>query len=316
MAVTFVTSQDAGVPTLTNAAGSMVALMDYLLGTRLGWVKAFSALNRIAYKQPPGTNEMYVYIEDLTAGVYSAKIRGYETMSSIDEGTNPFPNTAQVAIPSMLKSASASSPCHWAFLSNGKIWYLVVHYSWYFNSTTPASNGSLFAFGDIAPAVAGDKFATMVMGSVNTGATDTGTGGVSLSTPNWWLPSISYTNNNYIARSYTQVGISRPVQKFTDTHVGGASTNMCSGGIPRFPDTATNAFALSRVHVAEFGCYRGYLPGIWSHNHNLSTDNPAISTTSVPVTNFSGAGPLGGREFQYRYLSSCGVIFETSDTWD
>ncbi len=314
MAITIVTSADAGVPSLTNAVGSMVALLDYLLVTKLGWTKPFTGTNKAAFKQPAGTNGFYVRIEDLTTATNSPTIRGFETMTDVDNGTGPFPGPAHVgtAFPTMNKSQS-STPCGWFFISNGKMWYLCVCYS-----TTAAqimnSGGSLYGFGDIKSNIPGDGYHTMVLASASTGGDNTGTGGVTLTQGSTaWVNTTSFSGiaGNWIARRYTQFGGAQNMTKFTDFHLGGATANMGAGNLP-YPDPVTNSLRMSRVNVAEPNCVRGYLPGVWSHNHLYNY----TQLTTPAIQYFPGSGDTAGKTFVMLYFSACSVIFETSDTWD
>ena len=92
--VTYVTG------TVNGTVGSGIAMMDNILVTNGGWTKAYSATNEAAY-QMLDAPFFYLYVNDNAPGAGGAQemqVRGYESMTSISSGTNPFPLTTQVSV--------------------------------------------------------------------------------------------------------------------------------------------------------------------------------------------------------------------------
>lgn len=88
---------DGNAPIIANTglAGTLIPAITEFLVTRMGWTLAFSDTNKAAYKQPVGSNGFYLLVDDSTASYTS--FRGYETMSSISTGFNPFPSPTQAS---------------------------------------------------------------------------------------------------------------------------------------------------------------------------------------------------------------------------
>ena len=86
MALTIYRSSDAGAPSLTGAAGSLIALLDACLrtgyGTKAGagWTKPFTGTNIAAFRQGAGGNGRYLRVWNARTsadmyGNFSANVR-------------------------------------------------------------------------------------------------------------------------------------------------------------------------------------------------------------------------------------------------
>src|SRR5579859_6881055 len=83
--------------TVTGQAGSLITALDAALVTGQGWSKVFSGTNKAAYRAPSG-NRLYLRVQDDgpgTGGAREARYTGYEAMSDVDTGVNPFPTSSQ-----------------------------------------------------------------------------------------------------------------------------------------------------------------------------------------------------------------------------
>src|ERR1041384_7773202 len=91
-AVTVVTSDDVGAPDFMAAADSMIEVLDFILVTKGAWAKVHSGTHKAAYRAPGGSVRHYLRVEDGTNafGTIVAACRGYESMSDVDTGTNPY----------------------------------------------------------------------------------------------------------------------------------------------------------------------------------------------------------------------------------
>lgn len=100
MTVTIYRSSDASAPGLTGQAGSLIGVLDaclvngYGAKAAAGWAKEFSGTNLAVYRAPSG-NRLRIRVND--TGTTVARVVGYETMTDVDTGVNPFPTAAQVS---------------------------------------------------------------------------------------------------------------------------------------------------------------------------------------------------------------------------
>src|SRR5882724_7747742 len=157
MAVTIYKSTDASAPVLTGQTGSLVALLDAVLvngyGAKAaaGWTKAFAVANKGSYRMTTvGATGFYLDVDDsgssATLGARSARMRGYETMTAVATGTNPFPVIATTAGIQVYKSPTADATARaWILLADDKTFTLLTDPG----STSELSGWSVFHFGDI-----------------------------------------------------------------------------------------------------------------------------------------------------------------------
>ncbi|CAN5857562.1 hypothetical protein BH11PSE13_BH11PSE13_12120 [soil metagenome] len=142
----------------------------------LGWARPFAGTNTAAYKSTvvSGTG-CYLRVDD-SIGAY-ARVTGYESMTSVDAGVNPFPSVAQMPIggawgKSVLASAGAVP---WTIIGDGQTFYI-----WtanYVPSNATYTTGWVRGFGDAIPLKpGGDPFACFLNYSVNTTLTSLGDG--------------------------------------------------------------------------------------------------------------------------------------------
>lgn len=282
---------DSGVPTLAPTAGSLITLLDYLLVTTMGWTKPYTGTNKAVYRQPSGTNQFYLRVDD--TGTTIGRVVGYETMSDVDTGTGAFPTSAQV-FGGLYLDKSTSGTRDWKFFSNGEIFYLFTK----FNGT----NWGLFCFGDLESYKSGDAYGTVIVGQT---ATATSAQNFSL-----LVSAMSSTSNgHYIARPYTQVGSSTAFGKFTDYVRSGAATNIGATAGMTYPSPIEGGLHQAPLWMGESANgARGLFPGLWCPLHNR------------PLTDgdtFSGVGGLTGRSFEACDFGS-GInqcFMETTDTW-
>jgi len=86
-----------------------------------GWSKDYVGSSRAVYRNVNATNPVYLRIEDSNTG-YTRCI-GYETMSGIDTGTNPFPSTAQLSGGLYFRKYSSGTN-NWFAIATNKTFYL------------------------------------------------------------------------------------------------------------------------------------------------------------------------------------------------
>jgi hypothetical protein len=311
MTVTVLTEASASAPSLTGTAGSLISVLDYCLVTTLGWTKPYSGTNLAAYKAPAGSNGFYLYVDDSTG--QNARVRGYEAMTSISAGTNPFPTDTQVSggLYVYKSNASTSAIRQWTFVSNGKMFYFLRDITGNGRSSS-SSDWQVLAFGDLMSYKSGDSYGTIIISEAT--ASQTTTSGVFCSSTGNYVSAISAASGtgHYIARAHTQIGTSTPAGKYAEWGGGGQNSSPAIGnGGLTYPSAVDGQMHLSPLWAIENAGVgkRGLIPGIWVPLH-------AISNFTGGDT-FTGAGALAGRTFLIARTNgwSYGFMIETSDTW-
>lgn len=248
----------------------------------VGWVKEFSGTNVAAYHSgDPSSTQMRARVDD-SATTY-ARILGYETMSDLDNGTNPFPTAAQLAGGGYwLKAEAAGATARpWQVYADEKAFYIV--------ATCYASHPDsqrVYFFGDMVPVSPTDGFACGAFFS-NT------------SIAAWnWTSSIFVANsapegNLVLARSYTGVIGAAWAYRHYDrlspsslSAVSGAS----EGNVIPYPNPADSGLLLGPLRVFESsGALRASFPGLYASAQVI--DNGSFS----PMTRIQGVEGLPGR---------------------
>ncbi len=279
---------------LTGNAGSLVAVLDYALVTVLGWGKAFTATNKGVYRAPAGVRH-YLDVDDsapdATALGRNARIRGYETMSAVGTGTNPFPTVAQVTTcVGLIKSTATGTTARpWIVVGDDRTFYFFSEAA----GTDPPTLSTHawtdgFYFGEILSVIVGDLYRT-VYGWNSTVSTFV----TALMNPyNSTAASTTTVINVNMPRSYTGSGTSlwaQPVGNlFSVTNLSLATGNFT------YPNPADSGFYLNVMNVVERGSgttaaaassaatgIRGQLRGV--------CQSPFNSTGVDDQTTFSGA---------------------------
>ena len=299
MAVFALTMNSASAPALSGTAGSLIAVLDYCLVTTMGWTKPFTGTNLASYKQPVGTNGMYLAVDD--TGSTDARATGYEVMTTVTAGTGPFPTPVQQSGGGYIfKSSVANATARpWAFFSDGKIFHLLISYDSAATAFNLTNNYCGFTFGDFKSFKSGDVFNTMI--AANTGSQNPGA--LSLTGNSFNSP----VNGFYVARSHTQVGGSVALSRFSDAAAFGGS--QPGNGTNAFPSPIDGGMLFGRSFVGEQSVgRRGSIPGLWVHGH------PYNSLQSADT--IAGATDLVGRNFSYWQLGvGASAVFETTNTW-
>lgn len=290
MTITIKRHTDSGAPALNNTAGSMITLLDYLLVTTLGWTKPYTGTNLAAYRQPSGTNQFYLRVDD--TGTTAARVVGYESMSAISTGSGPFPTAAQMSGGLYWGKANSSGDRPWLAISNGKIVYLFIAYN--------GTNYHGVGFGDFETYKSSDAYGTVIIGEASSPTTNSVFQALSTS-------STSTTSGHYIARPYTQIGSSLACGKFSNSILGGSGLGVPGMTYPAPIDGGLHQAPVWLSEATLGAGARGLLPGIW---------NPLHSKPLSHGDTFAGTGVLSGRTFETVDQGTNGQLFiETSDTW-
>jgi hypothetical protein len=122
-----------------------------------GWSKPFSASTKAVFRPATGNRRFLRVVNAVGANVQA---RGYEDMTDVDTGTNPFPTVAQQATPVAVNNFSSSSPAN-------APWFLIATNKWMHfelaNALVPTAGTGAFWFADLAKTtIAGDTYSTFI----------------------------------------------------------------------------------------------------------------------------------------------------------
>lgn len=277
-APTIYKSSDSGAPTLDGQAGSLIAVLDACLvngyGSKAaaGWTKPYSGTNTAVY-QPVDGHPLDVNDNGAGAGTtQEATVRGYESMTAVATGTNPFPTTAQQAAPGIYirKSTTATSTARgWVLIADGYTFHLFTLPA----DTTSAYQG--FSYGRFYSFKSGDAYRTMIFGKTVSGVN---AGGLGIS------PASSAgtgTSGLYAPRTHAATGTSI---QMSVNGIGSVITNPWPG-----PNSADGLVYISRWLLGEsLVGVRGYVRGIYQ----MLTGNSMSDGDT-----FTGSGDFAGRTF-------------------
>jgi hypothetical protein len=310
MAVQIFRSTDPGAPTYTPTAGSLIAILDYvLLGLAVPWTKTVWASNQVSYTQPAGSNGFMIQIDD--TGTSYARINAFETQSAFGVGFNQFPNPTQQAASFSISDGlggycpKSLNPAPWRLLTNGKFLYFFSPFS------SSLDYYAAFCFGDFVSYKAGDAFNTILACGTNSGG------------PNKIFSSVSAINTVVgggtmagMARKFMQLGGSTLPGIITDssrcTTTQSGNSSVASNPFPSLIDGSLNIAPYWLTEPVSSGSngVRGLLPGLWFLLHPQQFPDGYQFTASSGLLNgrsFEAVGANGGSYGQY--------FIETSDTW-
>ena len=271
-----------------------------------GWLKAFSATNKAAYKSAnPAATGCYLRVDESTASDSNrnALVRGYETLTDIDTGTGLFPTVAQTTLywrKSTLTNSATARP--WRVIADDRFLY--------FLSST--DGGQLYlgqSFGDLISHRPGDGYGAFINGG--TALTPTGAGGANLGQ----FYAQGTTDGHYLARNASQSGGALQIRKFNPASMAGydyIGRNALAEPWPSLMDGRLRALPTYILEPAagQYGL-RGALPGLFGTVENLA----AAATGEV----FDNAINLAGRRlvnWKINCLNNTGSVAEGSALFD
>lgn len=294
-------STDVGAPGIDGQAGSLIAVLDACLvngyGSQAaaGWTKPFAAANKGVYL---GTGH-YLDVDDSGAGVATtqeATVRGYESMTAVATGTNPFPTVAQAAAPGLYirKSATATATARaWMLLADGETFHLFIL------TGDTAGRYRSFSFGRFYSFLADDAYRSCILGHTTSG---TGSSGLDIGT-------LASGASSAISGVIFARNIAGTVGALAGGLVGVGSA--IGSGPYNGPNPADARIYLSRLFCSGASAaegLRGYVRGLYQ------------IVTAVGLADgdtFSGAGEFAGRSFLVLNRTAGGgyLALETS-AWD
>lgn len=318
MTVTLYKSTDGSAPVLTGQAGSLITVLDAVLvhgyGAKpaAGWTKAFSGTNGADYRQGSGSSQFYLDVNDNgpSAGTgKEARIKGYESMSAYQTGSNLFPTAVQMASGLFVrKSNTADATARaWSIAADERTFYMFV-------LTGDAANIYLaWGFGEFYSYKAGDGYRCMIIARDTENSATTNNTVERMDIQNAVITST--IGGHYLARDdLANVGaIAFGKQGDIGVTPGNTLQNF-SGTINWYNRPDGNLLYLFpvRLHYGNPALVRGRLRGFWHFGHAITNVNDGDTFTGA------SGGDLNGRSFLVIKGGGNGGVYivETSDTWE
>lgn len=231
---TILDAQSLTVP----AAGASDGPVGGSISTRfapLGWERVFTDVNVRVYRSPNLTGSRLFYrLQDTAATSLSANLRGYESMTDANNGTNPFPTTAQQSAGQTFYKSNSATPRNWILVGDDRTFY-------FFTTDSTAEAHYPISAGDFNSHLAGDAFSGVIT-SVSGSAMER-------------LASAN-SGNHYVARDRAQLAASINCSIFNPL-----SAN--SGNNGTYPSPVSGGATFVRpVHMVESNFIRGHLRGL------------------------------------------------------
>ena len=224
------------------ANGSATGTISAKMAPVGGWEKAFSDTNKAAYRSTDQlSNGFYMRVDDTQAT--ASRVRGYEAMTGVDDGTNPFPTIEQRPLTDyvwMKSNHSNSTSRKWAAVADSRM----LHFCAAFTTLYPDLH-DFYRFGDGVALFSTDVYATEIVAnevSFASSPAQSNSAGI-------W--QVGASPGAYVARGFN--GASGAVQRVAIAYQGGqnpgfitvsadrlfytdvtATTAASSGGLPRY----------------------------------------------------------------------------------
>jgi hypothetical protein len=314
MAVTLYRSSDSSAPTLTGEVGSLVNVLDkclvagYGAKTAAGWTKPFTGTNKAVFRPGAGL-QYYLRVQDDAPGAGGAKearVRGFETMSDVDNGTNLFPTSAQQTNGLFVRKSNTADAVTraWIVLADARTFYM-------FALTADVANTYFaWSFGEFYSLKTNDlgRMYIIARSSENSALGNAELLDLQIATP------ATTTGGHYLARDHQgsvgALAFGKFGYKSLDT---GAGSPTPFAGLIGFSNAPDNKIYIGQVRITTptGGNYiRGRMRGFWGWCHPVS----AISDGDT----FDGSGDNAGKTFMLiKNTGNAGVYtIETSDTWE
>lgn len=268
-----------------------------------GWSKPYADTNVSAYQSISlFSTRMYLRIDD--ADPRYARVRGYERMTDIDVGVDPFPTLAQRAATDYTwpkSDAVSAAPRPWIVCADESMIYLVVKHDEY----EPFGH-SLFWFGDLVPYFQDDVFYCAI--SADASASPPYPGHSSAA------GAYNATVSEYMARRRDQLTKSALVARIGfdsgQGHVfGGDTLPPLEIGQPMnllYPICVPD----SGINLAPTVPLRGEMPGLVAPLHNKPVAHLSVA---------SGSGALAGKQLLGAAVGANGaagcLLFDIVGPW-
>jgi hypothetical protein len=276
MAVGFFAHDDASAPVLTGENGAETNVLDaclvngYGAKSALGWEIHQTGTNKRGYRSTDSaaTGCVLQVLDDGSApnGARSALWRGYETMSDVDTGSNPFPTVAQEPDNDYgsLKSQTLDSTARpWWIIGDEMFFYMITAFR-------SRDYVEVTYFGDLADSRKSGDAWPCVIGADRDCDNYNQNEGYNTAVGRGTVYSTA-AGPGYIARAHTQSVGSVALGHWTwnGSHPGQAGFD--------YPHPVEGGLLLSAPRLVESGTYlRGTLPGLYAPWHQKPVSHLSI----------------------------------------
>ena len=233
----------------------------------LGWTREFNTTNIEVFRSPNVAGSRH-YLRVADTGDVNARVRVYESMTDVNTGTNEFPTDAQTSGGGYWpKSQQANATAvHWALVGDDRTFYLLHRY--FFALYASQAYANFIAFGDFESLVPGDGYSSFLVcapagleGQSPAGSTYADIGTVVVS----GNPTDN-TNNLFLSRAYTGLGVSTRAQRRALFPNVSTSTSLWPSGQStgiQYPNGADSSLMVNRIAITEPAArtLRGYFRG-------------------------------------------------------
>ena len=273
--VTYYKSTDAGAPVINGEAGSLIAALDACLVTgygdkaAAGWTKPFEGTNKAVFRNDAvaGSGRFFQCLNDGSAlggaTLHVCGIRGFASMTTVDDGLEPFPTEGQRSMGQLIRTGSASGNAtgvEWHIMADSRAVHLFIGGGSGWTSAISRSNvcSAHAFFGDLAhQPYALDPYATMCMGANATG------------TPSFNSANMLPANEGtYMVLLRNYLGAVGAVSGRTDAdaqRAGASNLGRLTSGVRAWSDhTGIELLSKLGVYDGTTPTPRGYIPGVLS----------------------------------------------------
>jgi len=314
-------SSDVSAPVLTGQSGSLVAVLDAVLvngygtgaNTKIGtgWTKPYANTGTTVGCYQQGTGSMFCLSVDdsgKSAALGSeARLFGFDSLTSVDSGSNPFPTTAQ-GVGGLNMVTTRKSQTHAPTESIARPWYIFADSRslyMFINSGDTANAYAAFFFGDFYSIKStADTCNCIISGRAVESNTNLANDSLDQ------LSAIgTATAGSFIAHAYSGEGTSILASKHGDGVKGSA---LKLAGTTAYLNPPDSALYMSPVWVCESATstVRGRMRGLYQICHAI--------TNFTDLSTFSGSASsdFAGKTFVIFKQSGNAALYcmETSDT--
>lgn len=285
---------------LTNEANGTATGTITMKMAPLGWTKVFAGTNKAVYKSSDVASSGMLLRVDDTLTTY-ARVIGYEAMTDVDTGTNPFPTNVQVSGGGYWpKSNNASAAAvQWQFFGDTRAFFYCPQ-----PGTSSVANslvGTIRGFGDpITLKPSGDIYATFLSSSITATVSQQYDGG------------LESNANSYQSMPRAYAGIGSAVLNYSQAYIGASTVSETSGVVGRlgsFPGDVDGGLYACKKFFAQSGFVypRAEIPGLYH------IPQSAVFDSIKPGLRLPGTRDLVGRNLQAAAGSSA-TAFGTAST--
>lgn len=152
--ITYISSTQFSYVMSGTPSGSGTGTITAKLPAVGGWQALYSGTSKLALNSTSLDASGRVFRVDDTGTTY-ARIVGYESMTDVDTGSNPFPTGAQISGGGYLHKSSSATTREWWLVADPKcVW---------FSTLADGTYWHLYGFGDFKSLYSGDTYNSFVM---------------------------------------------------------------------------------------------------------------------------------------------------------